>query len=80
MKILMIDVGGTEVHLQIPDHVEQDETHHRDPADGHHIFLAHSRGIEVGKKPAAAASCNRRTAYRDSAGGNGLGHREPTSR
>ena len=76
----MVDVGGTEVHLQIPEHVEQDKAHHRDPANCHYIFLAYGRGIEIGKKPAAAANCNRGTAHRDSAGGNGLGHREPTSR
>lgn len=43
----MINVGGAEIHLQIANHVEQDESHHCDSADCHDVFLAHGRGVQV---------------------------------
>ena len=76
----MIQVGGTEVHLQIAEHVKRDESHHGDTADGHHIFFAHGRGIHVKKEGSTATPGNRGPGHGDSAGSCGMGHREPTSR
>ncbi len=39
----MVEVGCSEEHLQVANHVEEDETHHRDSRDGHDVLLANGR-------------------------------------
>ncbi len=40
----------TGIHLEVPDHVEQDKTHHGDARDSHDVLLAHRCGIEIEEK------------------------------
>ena len=40
----------TGIHLEVTDHVEQDETHHGDARDSHDVLLAHRCGIKVKEK------------------------------
>jgi hypothetical protein len=56
---VVIEVSLSEVHLQVPDHVEHDEADHRESADRHHVLLAHCRRIEVQEERTPATSGDR---------------------
>jgi len=45
-------VSSTEIHLEVPDHVKEDKTHHGYTCEPHDVLLAHRGGIEVEKERA----------------------------
>ena len=47
---VVIEICSTCVHLQVPNHVEQDKAHHCDAGSTHDVLLAHRGGIEVEKE------------------------------
>ena len=44
---VVVEVLGPEVHLQVADHVDEDEAHQHDPGDRHDVLLADGRPVEL---------------------------------
>ena len=51
---VVVEVLGPEVHLQVPEHVEEDEAHEHDPRHGHHVLLADGRPVELDRERSLA--------------------------
>ncbi len=51
---VVVELGGPEVHLQVADHVGEDEAHQADAGEGHHPLLADRRLVEVDERQPTA--------------------------
>jgi hypothetical protein len=63
---LAVVVDQPEVHLQVADHVHDDEPDADDARDGHHVLLADGRGVQVEQERLALLGTRRRAGDRPS--------------
>ena len=46
----MVEIGLTEIHLQVSDHVEHHKTNETNSGNCHHVLFAYSGAVEIEQK------------------------------